>query len=136
MRNGDSQKGGWIQVFQDEKRAGSSSVTLAVSHRDGQVDDLRDRHIEVLQTSNSDVVNTAIVNDPDGSQIVFAEAIGMTIGFQEPIVMPELHCPSEGRETDLSKLLVLLVSPAAHADAAKNIAVALARDDHSATTGI
>ena len=67
-------KGGWIQVFQDPKRAGSSSVTLVESNVDERLLDLKAKDIKIGPTSTSDFVKTAIIADPDGNQLVFAEA--------------------------------------------------------------
>ena len=67
-------KGGWLQVFQDTKRAGSSSVTLVEDNLDERLVDLGAKGINIGPTSKSDYVNTAIISDPDGNRIVFAEA--------------------------------------------------------------
>ncbi len=67
-------KGGWLQVFQDKARAGSSSVTLAVSDLDEQLRHLEAEGIKIGKTTNADIVKTALVSDPDGNQLVFAEA--------------------------------------------------------------
>jgi predicted enzyme related to lactoylglutathione lyase len=68
-------KGGWIQVFHDAHRAGSSSVTLAVSNLDELLSELKQKGIGVEHTTVSKMVKTAIATDPDGNQIVFAEAL-------------------------------------------------------------
>jgi predicted enzyme related to lactoylglutathione lyase len=67
-------KGGWLQVFQDASRAGASSVTLAVSDIDEELRKLNAQGLEVGGTTDTDTVKTAIVTDPDGNQIVFAQA--------------------------------------------------------------
>jgi hypothetical protein len=67
-------KGGWLQVFQDVARAGSSSVTLVENKLDERLADLRAKGVNIGSTSTSDYVSTAIVSDPDGNRIVFAEA--------------------------------------------------------------
>lgn len=66
--------GGWIQVFHDKQRAGSSSVTLVESSLEGRLDDLKAKRISVESTSHSPIVNVATVRDMDGNQIVFAES--------------------------------------------------------------
>jgi len=66
--------GGWLQVFADRKRAGSSSVTFAESDLDARVSELEKAGIEIGERSSTDYVKTAIIQDPDGNQIVFAEA--------------------------------------------------------------
>ena len=65
--------GGWIQVFEDKKRAGSSSVTFAENDFDQRLKDLEAKDIPIGPTSRSDMVQTAIIADPDGNQIVFAQ---------------------------------------------------------------
>jgi hypothetical protein len=46
--------GGWIQVFQDKERAGSSSVTFMVSGLDDQFADLKAKGISIDRTTTSD----------------------------------------------------------------------------------
>ena len=65
--------GGWIQVFQDSGRAGASSVTLVETDVEARIADLEAKGIPVKATSRSDTVALAIVADPDGNQIVFAQ---------------------------------------------------------------
>ena len=65
--------GGWIQVFQDKERAGSSSVTFLVSGLDDQVAALKAKGISIDSTTTSDYVKTATVTDPAGNRVVFAE---------------------------------------------------------------
>lgn len=72
-------KGGWIQVFEDPDRAGSSSVTLVEADLDDRLHDLRSKGIDVASTSDSREVRTAIVADPDGNQLVFAQSVGGAI---------------------------------------------------------
>ena len=67
-------EGGWLQVFHDEQRAGASSVTFAVKDLDQELGALRAQGIQVTKTTDTDMVKTAIVMDPDGNQIVFAQA--------------------------------------------------------------
>ena len=66
--------GGWLQVFRDEQRAGSSSVTFAVQDLDDELRGLRNQGIPIGRTTDTDIVRTATVTDPDGNQIVFAQA--------------------------------------------------------------
>jgi predicted enzyme related to lactoylglutathione lyase len=68
------ERGGSLQVFEDNRRAGASSVTLAVSDLDEQLNDLKKKGIPTDQVTRSDQVSTAIIQDPDGNQIVFAAA--------------------------------------------------------------
>ena len=65
--------GGWIQVFEDKKRAGYCSVTFAENDFDKRLSDLEAKGIKVGPTTRSDVVKTAIIADPDGNQLVFAQ---------------------------------------------------------------
>ena len=46
--------GGWIQVFQDKERAGSSSVTFLVSGLDDQLAELKAKGISFDRTTTSD----------------------------------------------------------------------------------
>lgn len=66
--------GGWLQIFADADRAGQSSVTLTVDDLDARLGELKAAGIEAGSPTRSDYVDTAIVADPDGNQIVFAEA--------------------------------------------------------------
>ena len=68
------ERGGSLQVFEDSQRAGASSVTLAVTDLDEQLDDLKKKGIPTDQVNRTDQVSTAIIQDPDGNQIVFAAA--------------------------------------------------------------
>ena len=65
--------GGWIQVFQDKDRAGSSSVTFLVSRLDDHIADLEAKGVSIERTTASDYVKTATVSDPSGNRVVFAE---------------------------------------------------------------
>jgi hypothetical protein len=68
--------GGWIRVFQDSGRAGASSVTLVETDVEARIADLKAKGIAIKQASNTDSVAVAIVVDPDGNQIVFAQGKG------------------------------------------------------------
>jgi hypothetical protein len=50
------ENGGWIQVFQDKDRAGSSSVTFLVSGLDDQLAELKAKGISIERTTTSDYV--------------------------------------------------------------------------------
>jgi predicted enzyme related to lactoylglutathione lyase len=65
--------GGWIQVFEDRERAGSSSVTFLVSGLEDQLAELKAKGISVDRTTTSHYVKTATVTDPAGNRVVFAE---------------------------------------------------------------
>lgn len=68
------ERGGWLQVFEDEERAGQSSVTFAVRELETQCERLSWLAIPIDQEIHSETVNVAIVHDLDGNQLVFAEA--------------------------------------------------------------
>jgi hypothetical protein len=67
--------GGWLQVYKLPERAGSGSVTLAVSSLDDQVKHLNKLGIATGEKSSSNKVKTLMIADPDGNHIAFAEAI-------------------------------------------------------------
>jgi predicted enzyme related to lactoylglutathione lyase len=68
-------RGGWLQVFQDEDRAGASSVTLTVTGLDRELEELKKKGISAQHGTSSKAVKTAIIKDPDGNQIVLAEPL-------------------------------------------------------------
>jgi glyoxylase I family protein len=63
---------GWVQVFHDPERAGSTLLNFAVDDLDAQVAELAARGlvVEDIQTANKGV-RTASINDPDGNRITF-----------------------------------------------------------------
>lgn len=66
-------EGGWIEVFQDEQRAGMCTVILAVVSMETQLADLAARGIPVnYVTPSPEIGEVGIISDPDGNQIVFA----------------------------------------------------------------
>jgi predicted enzyme related to lactoylglutathione lyase len=71
--------GGWVQVFQSPGQAGSSSVTLSVSDIGLQIQELGSKGIAVGGLMNSTMVRIASIHDPDGNEIVFAEARNTTL---------------------------------------------------------
>jgi len=71
--------GGWIQVFEDPDRAGRSSVTFVEPDLDERVSDLRAKTIAIRGATDAESVRTAIVDDPDGNQLVFAQSVGNRI---------------------------------------------------------
>lgn len=68
------ERGGWLQVFEDEDRAGHSSVTFSVKNLQSQCDRFRWLAIPIGQEIHSRTVDAAIIHDLDGNQLVFAEA--------------------------------------------------------------
>jgi hypothetical protein len=77
-------KGGWLQVFVDRARAGHGSVTLVESSLDDRTSDLRAKSIEIRRATDTDSVRTALVEDPDGNHLVFAQAVGGRIESSSP----------------------------------------------------
>ncbi len=67
-------EGGWMQIFVDPERAGKASVTLVVDDLDGALADLRRIGISATEPIRTNYVDTARVMDPDGNQLVFAQA--------------------------------------------------------------
>lgn len=65
--------GGVLQVFEDSKRAGSSSVTVSVTDLDDHVAQLAKRGVRIGERTSSNYVSTASIEDPDGNQVVLAE---------------------------------------------------------------
>ena len=68
------EKGGWMQIFADAERAGKSSVTLTVYDLDAKLAELDAAGIAYAEPTRTGYVDTAIITDPDGNQIVFAQA--------------------------------------------------------------
>lgn len=71
--------GGWLQLFADSERAGDSSITLSVDDLDKTIRKLSELDIEVGEQTDSDIVKTAKIIDPDGNQIILAEAMSSAI---------------------------------------------------------
>ena len=66
--------GGWLQIFEDKARAGKTSLTLVVADLDATLAQLKGSAIEHAPPTRTALVDTAIVKDPDGNQIVFAQS--------------------------------------------------------------
>ncbi len=61
---------GWLQVFHDPERAGSSMANLSVGDLDATADEVRSRGIEVGEIVEADRgVRLATAHDPDGNAI-------------------------------------------------------------------
>ncbi len=69
------EKGGWIQIFEDEDRAGASSMTLVETDLDKRIADLKAKDIPIQSRTNSPKTRTAIIEDEDGNRIVFAQSM-------------------------------------------------------------
>ena len=67
--------GGWLQVYQLPERAGSGSVTLAVTDIEEQAAHLRQCNIDTGERTSGQKVKTLMITDPDGNHIAFAQAI-------------------------------------------------------------
>jgi catechol 2,3-dioxygenase-like lactoylglutathione lyase family enzyme len=67
--------GGWLQVYQNQERAGTGSVTLAVSNIEQQIAALDKLGIEAGVPMKSPKVNVVMIKDPDGNSIAFAQAL-------------------------------------------------------------
>ena len=63
---------GWIQLFHDPERAGSTQLNLAVDDLDEHVAGLRERGLtlEEIVTANKSVRLSTLI-DPDGNRITF-----------------------------------------------------------------
>jgi glyoxylase I family protein len=63
---------GWVQVFHDPDRAGSTLLNFAVDDLDAQAAELAARGLELdeIQIANKGV-RTASITDPDGNRITF-----------------------------------------------------------------
>jgi glyoxylase I family protein len=62
--------GGWIQVFADDQRAGSTLVNFAVDDLDAHINELKQRGVEpgeVVEANKG--VRLSTVTDPDGNTI-------------------------------------------------------------------
>jgi predicted enzyme related to lactoylglutathione lyase len=68
-------RGGWLQVYQLEERAGSGSVTLAVSNLEEQIASLRHIGIDPGEPIVTAKVKVVMIKDPDGNSIAFAQAL-------------------------------------------------------------
>jgi predicted enzyme related to lactoylglutathione lyase len=67
--------GGWLQVYQLRDRAGSGSVTLAVSDIEAQAAQLEKLGIDPGERPSSAQVKTIMITDPDGNHLAFAQAL-------------------------------------------------------------
>src|SRR6478735_2107097 len=65
--------GGWLQVNENRKLAGRSSLTLVETDIDGRLKQLKQAGIEPRLVSRGEKVSVVMISDPDGNQIVFAQ---------------------------------------------------------------
>ena len=68
-------RGGGLQVYKLPERAGSGSVTLAVTAIEEQIARLDHLNIDTSHRTSNDKVKTVMITDPDGNHIAFAEAM-------------------------------------------------------------
>ena len=62
--------GGWVQVFADQRRAGSTAVNFAVQDLDAHIDDLKQRGLEPGEIVDANKgVRLSALTDPDGNTI-------------------------------------------------------------------
>jgi glyoxylase I family protein len=63
---------GWLQVFHDPARAGSTSTNFAVDDLDAHLDQLRGRGLVPGEVQAADKgVRISVLEDPDGNTIAF-----------------------------------------------------------------
>ena len=67
-------RGGGLQVYKLPERAGSGSVTVAVTAIEEQIAHLDHLNIDTSHRTSNDKVKTVMITDPDGNHIAFAEA--------------------------------------------------------------
>jgi glyoxylase I family protein len=62
--------GGWVQVFTDRRRAGSTAVNFAVQDLDAHVDELKQRGLEPGEIVDANKgVRLSALTDPDGNTV-------------------------------------------------------------------
>ena len=69
--------GEWIRLFASRSLAGSSSVTLVEDDFGKRLEDLRAARYDIKKLDNSDSIKVAIIEDPDGNEVVFAQGQGV-----------------------------------------------------------
>jgi len=67
---------GGIQLVRDADHAGKSVTTLIVDDLEKQVADLVSRDLDGGAITTGDVARFAVISDPEGNTITFAEPIG------------------------------------------------------------
>lgn len=66
--------GGWLQVFADAERAGTSSITLVVDDIEAARRSLAAAGHESEWTFDGPTTSGTVVRDPDGNRVVFARS--------------------------------------------------------------
>jgi catechol 2,3-dioxygenase-like lactoylglutathione lyase family enzyme len=64
---------GWLQVFQDAERAGSSFLTLAVDDLDHEIATLGARGLPLEEIDADAPMRLARIKDPDGNLVTFGQ---------------------------------------------------------------
>ena len=67
--------GGWLQVFRDTERAGSSFLTLAVDDLDDAIAELTARGVALEEIKADAPMRLAQIKDPDGNMITFGQKL-------------------------------------------------------------
>jgi predicted enzyme related to lactoylglutathione lyase len=65
--------GGWLQVNENKSLAGRSSITLVETDIEDRIKQLKKAGIEPKSVRRGEEASVAIIADPDGNQIVFAQ---------------------------------------------------------------
>ena len=65
--------GGWLQLFEDQNRAGHTAITLVETDFQKRLEELNRLKIQILSVTQGENVKVCIIHDPDGNQIVFAQ---------------------------------------------------------------
>ncbi|ESR26006.1 VOC family protein [Lutibaculum baratangense] len=86
--------GGWLQVFADAERAGHGSVTLAVANIEETRTELEAQGHPIEWSFDGDITNGAVIRDPDGNRVVFAQSVNEEIN-------PSAHIDGAGEGTSI-----------------------------------
>ena len=68
--------GGCMRLFRSKSLAGSSSVTLVEDDFGKRLKDLCAARYDIKKLIDSDGIKVAIIEDPDGNEVVFAQEQG------------------------------------------------------------
>ncbi len=75
--------GGGIRLFEDSERGGTSSVTLIDTDIDARIGDLTKQDIEIRSTATTENSRVAMITDPDGNQIMFAQYLNNEVANKD-----------------------------------------------------
>ena len=76
--------GGWLQVYENAEHAGHGAVTLVVTDISACRTNLANLGYSEVRSVDSPSASLAILLDPDGNQVVFAQS-------NDPITNPSVH---------------------------------------------